>query len=106
MTSFKFVFVKRESQDKELSGLVGGIYNWLNDEVEIYLTSIADTFYAWVPSFLKLFKDSFIRECENHCIKLVTEALLHEYIHVSLCRTECPLNKQHYAIKKIEGNKK
>jgi len=102
LTTFRFVFEKRESQDKEISGLVGGIYNFYFDEVQIYLTNIADTFFGWVPSFLKLFKDSYIRECENHCLKLVTEALYHEYIHVSLCKTECPINKQHFAIKKIE----
>ena len=102
MTTFKFVFEKKESQDQELPGLIGGIYNWYLDEVRIYLPSIADTFYGWVPSFLELFKDSFIRECENHCIKQVNKTLRHEYVHVSLCKTECPLNKQHLAIQIME----
>jgi len=104
MTKFHFVFTKSEKQSKDKIGYVtAGVYNWYFDEVLIYLPSIADRHFEWlgVDFMWKMFKHSYVTDFEQKCIDQVIKTLGHEYIHVSLCKTECPLNKQHYGIEKI-----
>lgn len=101
MTDFDFVFWKKESKEGDLNSLVAGVYNWYFDEVKVFLPNIADSFLWWLPDFATMFKSSFVAQCEEECAEQVEKTLTHEYLHVSLCRTECPLNKQHYAIEAI-----
>lgn len=102
MTEFEFSF---EARKKTIHGIdlsmLGGVYNYLTDKVTVYLPNIADSVTIYIPDFMTMFKESFIHEVEDDCIEAVQKTINHEYSHVSLCRTECPLNKQHNAIEMI-----
>lgn len=101
MTNFQFMFTDITKKDNEEGYHTAGVYNWMFDEVKVFLPNIVDSFLWWLPDFATMFKSSFVAECEEECAKQVEDTLTHEYIHVSLCKTECPLNKQHNAIEAV-----
>ena len=104
MTKFKFSFEERKCEGKEeLTNSLAGTYNFLLDEVKVYLPNIANAVTIYVPGFMTLFNKSFIHEVEDDCIKQIQKTLKHEYEHKSLCTTECPLGEQHKAMDAIEA---
>lgn len=104
MTRFRFSFEEKKVEYKhELSHNVAGTCNVLTDTIKVYLPSIADTVTIYVPGFMTLFKQSFIDEVSDDCIKQINETLEHEYLHIGLWHIEYPLNKQHKAICAIEA---
>ena len=98
MTKFFFVFEKKKTEHDTVIGSVAGSYSYIIDFVQVYLPNIADSFFGWVPGFYDMFQQSFIDECEDHCIGRVQETLRHEYIHAGLTKAGCPPIKQHFAI--------
>ena len=105
-TDFKFSFERKSTVDGIANGLAGVYLVFENPPIiEIYLSNIAYTQLAFVPSFYELFKPSYIDEIENNMIRMVEESIEHEYLHHIIGKTECPMNKQHFFIDKMDCGK-
>ncbi len=105
MIELKFSFEEKSTNAGVAFG-VAGMYRFLSDPpiVEVYLPNIAHTQLAFIgEDFGTMFKSDYVEEIEQNMRDIIYETLEHEYIHVSLGHTECPLNKQHFFIEKMRN---